>query len=61
MAFNAGHARGTAARVVDELPADLLVIGMRRRSREYKLVPGSVSQDVLLGADCPVFAVKAPE
>jgi nucleotide-binding universal stress UspA family protein len=40
---------------------DLIVIGIRRRSPVGKLVLGSVSQDVLLQADCAVLAVKADE
>jgi nucleotide-binding universal stress UspA family protein len=42
------------------MDADLLVIGLRRRSAVGKLVLGSNSQDILLQADCPVLAVKAP-
>lgn len=44
--------------IARELEADLIVIGIRRRSPVGKLVLGSVSQDVILGADCPVLAVK---
>lgn len=38
----------------------LLVIGMKRRSPVGKLVLGSVTQRLLLQADVPVLAVKAP-
>lgn len=46
-------------RVVREEAAELIVIGVRRRSPTGKLLMGSNSQEILLGADCPVLAVKA--
>jgi nucleotide-binding universal stress UspA family protein len=58
------YARGnTPARdlleAADEHDADLLVIGIRRRSPVGKLVMGSNAQEILLNAECPVLAVKA--
>jgi nucleotide-binding universal stress UspA family protein len=55
-----GH--DAAAEVLDaaeEHNAELIVIGLRRRTPVGKLIMGSTSQRILLEADCPVLAVKA--
>ena len=46
------------AGVVDEVGAELVVIGLRRRSPVGKMLMGSTSQRVLLDAPCPVLAVQ---
>ena len=50
-----------AAALLDEAEragADVIVIGVRRRSPVGKMLTGSTAQAVILGADCPVIAVK---
>jgi nucleotide-binding universal stress UspA family protein len=43
-----------------EHDAQLLVIGVRRRSPVGKALLGSTAQDLFLRAECPVLGVKAP-
>ncbi len=45
--------------IADEAGAELIVIGLRRRTPLGKLILGSNAQQVLLDATCPVLAVKA--
>jgi len=52
-----------AGEIVDlatELDAEMIVIGMRRRSPVGKLFLGSTAQDVLLNASVPVLSVRVP-
>lgn len=44
--------------VVEEVSASLIVIGLRRKSPIGKLNLGAAARRVVLGAPCPVLAVK---
>jgi nucleotide-binding universal stress UspA family protein len=44
--------------LAEEVPADLVVIGMPRRSATLKLFIGSHAREILVDAPCPVVAVK---
>jgi|SRR5690625_1898973 len=56
-----GRGNDVAADLVQtavETDAELIVIGLRRRSPVGKLILGSNAQRILLDAHCPVLAVK---
>jgi len=44
--------------IAESTEADLIVIGLRRRTPVGKLILGSNAQRILLDAPCPVLAVK---
>jgi nucleotide-binding universal stress UspA family protein len=44
--------------IAEDSGADLIVIGLRRRTPVGKLILGSNAQRILLDAPCPVLAVK---
>lgn len=48
-------------KVATDTSAELIVIGLRRRTPVGKLILGSNAQRILLDAPCPVLAVKADE
>jgi nucleotide-binding universal stress UspA family protein len=54
-----GRVGETLLELVRSYQPELVVIGIRHRSPVGKLVLGSIAQDILLGADCPILAVKS--
>jgi nucleotide-binding universal stress UspA family protein len=53
-----GAAADALISVAQDSGAELIVIGLRRRTPVGKLILGSQAQSILLQADCPVLAVK---
>ena len=47
--------------VAEEVDAELIVVGIHRRSPVGKMLLGSTAQRILLDSPCPVLAVRAPE
>ncbi|GAA2624454.1 universal stress protein [Streptomyces vastus] len=56
-----GDAAEEIVELAEQADVSLVVIGLRRRSAVGKLIMGSQAQQILLGAGCPVLAVKAAQ
>lgn len=56
-----GNAGDELVRYAEEQDASYICVGGRRRSAVGKALFGSVTQDVLLNADCPVVTHVRPE
>jgi nucleotide-binding universal stress UspA family protein len=57
----AGSAAEVILDVAETAGAELVVVGLHRRSPVRKALLGSTAQRVLLDAPCPVLAVRAPD
>jgi len=55
-----GLAAGEILRIARELPADLIVMGTHGRGGIARVLMGSVVENVLRHAPCPVLAIKKP-
>lgn len=53
-----GNAAEVILKVIDELDADLVVLGTHGRTGLHRLLMGSVAEQVLRKASCPVLTVK---
>ncbi|MFI0084682.1 universal stress protein [Streptomyces bobili] len=58
--LGAGDAAEEIIELAERADVSLVVIGLRRRTAVGKLIMGSAAQRILLGAGCPVLAVKVP-
>jgi len=58
--FEEGDPAGTILRVARELPADLIVMGTHGRTGLARLLMGSVAEQVVRKASCPVLTVTTP-
>jgi universal stress protein A len=58
--LNEGMAVAEILRVARETPCDLIVIGTQGRTGLKRVLMGSVAEQVVRNAPCPVLAVKAP-
>jgi len=56
-----GTASDAVLGVAEEVGAELLVVGLHRRSPVGKALLGSNAQQILLNAGCPVLAVRADD
>ncbi len=52
-----GKAGEAVHRVAADIGSDMIVIGVRNRSRVGKLLLGSATQEILIDAPCPVLGV----
>lgn len=57
-AMGVGSAGAELLKIAETEGVELIVIGLRKRSPVGKLFMGSTAQEVLLGAQCSVLAVK---